>query len=61
MSYVVAVPELVASVASDPSNIGPGMTAAHATAAPACMRATGGSLGKQNIGISPISSVRNFS
>jgi len=33
MSYVVAVPEFVASAASDLSNIGSGLTAAHAAAA----------------------------
>jgi hypothetical protein len=33
MSYVVAIPEFVASAASDLSNIGSGLTAAHAVAA----------------------------
>ena len=33
MSYVVAVPELVASAASDLAGIGSGLTAAHAAAA----------------------------
>ena len=33
MSYVVAVPEIVASAASDLSNIGSAVTAAHAAAA----------------------------
>ena len=50
MSYVVAVPEFVASAASDLSNIGSGLSVAHAVAALAFGRPV------QRVSIPPIAS-----
>src|ERR1700757_3146300 len=52
MSYVVAVPEFVASAASDLSNISSGLTAAHALAAApttAVVAAAGDGLGGNRV------------